>query len=109
MINAPTDWHQALARVTGRLVRGEQRVAAHELLTVHLGVPVTVPAYRRLRRVMRDLGWRGPRLMRWGKQTLKGYWRHPTVGLPAVVREEPVAEVAAAEPESLAPELAAAT
>jgi hypothetical protein len=46
--------------------------------------------------------------MRWGKKTLKGYWRHPTVGLPAIVQEEPVAEVATAE-ESLAPELAAAT
>ena len=100
-----TDWHQALARVSGRLVRGEQRVAAHELLTVHLGVPVTVPAYRRLRRVMRDLGWRGPRLMRWGGRTLKGYWRFPTVGLPAIMEPEPAAEVATTERETLAPEL----
>ena len=43
--------------------------------------------------------------MRWGKQTLKGYWRHPTVGLPAIVREEPVAEVATTDRETLAPEL----
>ena len=99
-----TDWHQALARVSGQLARGEQRVATHELLTVHLGIPVTVPACRRLRRVMCDLGWRGPRLMRWGKKTLHGYWRHPTVGLPAIVREEPK-EVATAERETLAPEL----
>jgi hypothetical protein len=28
--------------------------------------------------------------MRWGEKTLKGYWRHPTVGLPAIVQEEPV-------------------
>jgi hypothetical protein len=101
----PTDWHQALAGVNGQLVRGEQRVTTHELLTVHLGVPVTDQACRRLRRVMRRLGWHGPRLMRWGKQTLKGYWRHPTVGLPAVVREEPVAEAATADRETLAPEL----
>ena len=105
MTSDPTDWHQVLARVSGQLVRGEQRVTTHELLTVHLGVPVTDPACRRLRRVMRDLGWRGPRLMRWGKKTLKGYWRHPTVGLPAIVQEEPVAEVARAERETLAPEL----
>ena len=105
MTSDMTDWHQALARVSGRLVRGQQRVATHELLTVHLGVPVTVPACRRLRRVMRDLGWRGPRLMRWGKKTLKGYWRHPTVGLPAIVQEEPAAEVATTERETLAPEL----
>jgi hypothetical protein len=39
MISDPTDWHQALARVSGQLVRGEQRVTTHELLTVHLGVP----------------------------------------------------------------------
>ena len=105
MTNDPTDWHQALARVSGQLVHGEQRVTTHELLTVHLDVPVTDRACRRLRRVMRELGWRGPRLMRWGKKTLKGYWRHPTVGLPAIVPEEPVAEVATAERETLAPEL----
>jgi hypothetical protein len=105
MTSDPTDWHQVLARVSGQLMHGEQRVTTHELLTVHLGVPVTDPACRRLRRVMRDLGWRGPRLMRWGGKTLKGYWRHPTVGLPAIVREEPVAEVARAERETLAPEL----
>jgi hypothetical protein len=103
MANDPTDWHQALARVSGQLVRGEERVATHELLTVHLGVPVTDHACRRLRRVMCDLGWRGPRLMRWGKKTLKGYWRYPTLGLPAIVREESAAEVV--DRETLAPEL----
>jgi hypothetical protein len=44
--------------------------------------------------------------MRWGKKTLKGYWRHPTVGLPAIVQEEPVAEIERPrEDGSLAPEL----
>jgi hypothetical protein len=105
MTSDQTDWHQVLARVSGQLVRGEQRVTTHELLTVHLGVPVSDRACRRLRRVMRELGWHGPRLMRWGKKTLKGYWRHPTVGLPAIVPEQPVAEVATAERETLAPEL----
>jgi hypothetical protein len=105
MTSDPTDWHQALARVSGRLVRGEERLTSHELLTVHLGVPVTDRACRRLRRVMLGLGWHGPRLMRWGRKTLKGYWRHPTVGLPAIVQEEPAAEVATAERETLAPEL----
>jgi hypothetical protein len=105
MTSDPTDWHQALARVGGQLVRGEQRVTTHELLTVHLGVPVTDRACRRLRRVMRELGWHGPRLMRFGEKTLKGYWRHPTIGLPAIVKEEPVAEAATAERETLAPEL----
>ena len=54
---------------------------------------------------MHELGWHGPRLMRWGKKTLKGYWRYPTVGLPAIVRQEPLAEVATVERETLAPEL----
>lgn len=80
-------------------------MTTHELLTVHLGVPVTDRACRRLRRVMRELGWHGPRLVRWGEKTLKGYWRHPTVGLPAIVREEPVAEIATVDRETLAPEL----
>jgi len=109
MTNDPTDWRQALARVNGQLVHGEQRVTTHELLTVHLGVPVSDRACRRLRRVMRELGWRGPRLMRWGKKTLHGYWRLPTVGLPAIVPEEPAAEAATADRETLAPQLAAAT
>ena len=43
--------------------------------------------------------------MRWGKQTLKGYWRYPTVGLPAIMEPEPVAQVATTERETLAPEL----
>jgi hypothetical protein len=103
MTSDPTDWHQALARVKGQLVRGEQRVTTHELLTVHLGVPVTDQACRRLQRAMRELGWHGPRLMRFGGRTLKGYWRHPTVGLPAIAQEEPVAEVV--DRETLAPEL----
>ena len=41
MTSDPIDWHQVLARVSGQLVRGEQRVTTHELFTVHLGVPVT--------------------------------------------------------------------
>jgi hypothetical protein len=108
MTSDPTDWHQALARVSGQLVRGEQRVTTRELLK-HLGVPVTDRACRRLRRVMRELGWTGPRLMRFGARTAKGYSRHPTVGLPAIVPEEPVAEVATVDRETLAPELEAVT
>jgi hypothetical protein len=91
----------------GALVSGEQRITTHELLTVHLGVPVTDQNSRRLRRVMHDLGWRGPRRMRWGNRTTNGYWRHPTAGPPAVVREEPAG--AAVEPNILASEPEAVT
>jgi hypothetical protein len=104
MTSDPADWHQMLAHVSGQLVCGQQRISTAELFA-KLGGPVTDRACRRLKRVMHDLGWRGPRLMRWGKKTLKGYWRHPTVGLPAIVQQEPVAEVAMVERETLAPEL----
>jgi hypothetical protein len=76
------DWHQILSRVSGELVRGEQRVTTDELITVHLRVRKTDRAYRHLRNIMRELGWNGPKLMRWGKQCLSGYWRHPIVGAP---------------------------
>jgi len=59
MTSEPTDWHQALAGVSGQLVRGEQRVTTRELLTVHLGVPVTDQACRRLRRVIAGLDGMG--------------------------------------------------
>jgi hypothetical protein len=104
----PTNWHQALACVTGALVRGEQRITTHELLAVHLGVPVTDQNGRRLRRVMRDLGWRGPRRMRWGNRTTNGYWRHPTAGPPVIMQGEPVME-ASVEKNTLAIELEAVT
>jgi hypothetical protein len=104
MTSDPTDWHQILARVSGQLMHGEQRVSTQELFA-KLDVPVTDAACRRLKRVMHDLGWRGPRLMRWGRKTLHGYRRYPTVGLPAIVQEEPVTEAATAERETLAPEL----
>ena len=108
MTSDPINWHHALAPVTGADVRGEQRITTHELLTVHLGVPVTDQNSRRLRRVMRDLGWQGPRRMRWGRRTTNGYWRHPTAGPPVVVKEEPAME-ASVENNALAVELEAVT
>jgi hypothetical protein len=86
----------------------EQRITTYELLTVHLGVPATDQNGRRLRGVMHNLGWQGPRRMRWGKRTTNGYWRHPTAGPPAVVREEPVVE-ASGEKGTLAVGLEAVT
>jgi hypothetical protein len=105
----PTDWCEALAYVTGALVRGEQRVSTQELFA-KLGVPVTDAACWRLKRVMHDLGWRGPKLMRWGEETRRGYWRHPTVGLPAIpasagMQEEPLAGIETTGDGSLAAEL----
>jgi hypothetical protein len=104
------DWHQVLARVTGDLVRGEQRVLTQELFTKHLGVPMTDRACRRLSRVMRGLGWNGPRTMRMGKKTLHGYSRAPTADLPAMpafpaVQDEHAAEIATMGEGTLAPKL----
>jgi hypothetical protein len=107
MATDPSNWHQALACVTGAHVHGEQRITTHELLTSHLGVPVTDQNARRLRRVMRELGWLGPRRMRWGGRTTNGYWRYPTAGPPAVVRGEPAE--ASVEQNTLASELEAVT
>ena len=76
MRGAPTDWQQVLSPVRGVIVHGEERITTHELLTKHLGVPVTDRAARRLRRVMRRLGWR-PRKLRFGRVTRNGYWRKP--------------------------------
>jgi hypothetical protein len=62
------------------------------------------------RRHLRALGWRGPKLMRWGEKTLHGYRRHPTVGLPAIpayarTSDDPAAEVETMGEGTLAPEL----
>jgi hypothetical protein len=54
---------------------------------------------------MRELGWRGPQKMRWGNHTINGYWRHPTVGFPVIVQEQPAAEGATMGEGTLAPEL----
>ena len=109
MSREPTNWHQALANVTGALVRGEQRVTTHELLAAYLGVPITDQNSRRLRGVMRDLGWKGPRRMRWGKRITNGYWRHPTVGPPAVVQNDDPVSDTTVEAGTLALELEAVT
>jgi hypothetical protein len=82
-----TDWHQALARGSGQLVHGHERISTQELFAT-LGIPVTDRACRRLKRVMCELGRRGPKLMRWGVATTRGYWRHPTVGLPTRLESE---------------------
>jgi hypothetical protein len=74
------DWKRVLAKVTGRFVRGQHRVASRELLIEHLGAPVTDKTVKRLRPIMHELGWHGPRMLRFDKKTLNGYWRPPTVG-----------------------------
>ena len=67
MRSTSADWQQALSAVHGTIIYGEERITTHELLTTHLGVPVTDKTARRLRRVMRRLGWR-PRKLQFGQR-----------------------------------------
>ena len=55
-----TDWYQTLNRVRGAVIHGEERITTHEL--------------RRLKRIMRRLGWRA-RKIRLGRETRNGYCR----------------------------------
>ena len=74
-----TDWHQTLSRVTGTVTNGEERITTHELLT-HLGVPYSDRAARKLKRIMRRLGWRA-RKIRLGPETRNGYCRKVGAGI----------------------------
>ena len=85
MTGNPADWEQILAGVTGTLMNGEERISTHDLLTQHLGVAITDRAARRLRRVMRRLGWR-PRKLRFGAETRNGYYRKPGQTAPTAIR-----------------------
>jgi hypothetical protein len=74
-----TDWQQTLSRVTGAVTNGEERITTHELLT-HLGVPYSDRAARKLKRIMRRLGWRA-RKIRLGPETRNGYCRKVGAGI----------------------------
>jgi hypothetical protein len=74
-----TDWHQTLSRVTGAVINGEERITTHELL-MHLGVPYSDRAARKLKRIMRRLGWRA-RKIRLGRETRNGYCRKVGAGI----------------------------
>ena len=78
-----TDWHQTLSRVTGAVINGEERITTHELLTHHLGVPYSDRAARKLKRIMRRLGWRA-RKIRLGRETRNGYCRKAVAAVPSL-------------------------
>jgi len=102
MTGNPADWDQILAGVTGTLMNGEERISTHDLLTQHLGVAITDRAARRLRRVMRRLGWR-PRKLRFGTETRNGYYRRPGQTATTEVRPH---RTAVPQSDNLAAELA---
>jgi hypothetical protein len=82
----PAEWFEVLGNVVGTVVNGEERITTAELLTRHLGVPITDRAARRLRRVMRRLGW-SPRKLRFGKETKNGYRRK--AGITPMTKQPP--------------------
>jgi Virulence-associated protein E len=76
-------WEDLLAGVTGKTinvdgVNVQERVSTSDLLTLHLRLApdkITDLAAKRLRIVMRRLGWQGPKKMKFGSTALSGYWR----------------------------------
>jgi hypothetical protein len=107
-----TDWYQTLNRVRGAVIHGEERITTHELLTHHLGVPYSDRAARKLKRIMRRLGWRA-RKIRLGRETRNGYCRKvaaaPIIPQPPGLLTEPRADESplAEHPGDMAAELEA--
>jgi hypothetical protein len=71
-------WDDVLAEVIGTVEQGEERVSTTDLLTLVLGIHASKQYdthYKRLGRCMRRLGWDGPKAVRIGNKTAKGYSR----------------------------------
>lgn len=71
-------WEDVLRTVTGQPVGDEYRVLTQELLETKLGILKERQTPALLHRVgvcMRQLGWNGPKQMRMGDQSGRGYWR----------------------------------
>jgi predicted P-loop ATPase len=77
-------WDDVLAGVSGRIYVNEEtgddeeRLPSDELLKVYLEVQpakAQLADTLRLKRAMRRLGWSGPKKLRFGETTKRGYWR----------------------------------
>jgi hypothetical protein len=107
-----TDWYQTLNRVRGAATHGEERITTHEILTQHLGVPYSDRVARKLKRMMRRLGWRA-RKIRLGRETRNGYCRKvaaaPIISQSPTLPTEPRTDEAppAGHPGDMAAELEA--
>ena len=108
-----TDWHQTLSRVSGAVTNGEERITTHELLTHHLGAPYSDRAARKLKRIMRRLGWRARKIRLGRDETRNGYCRKvaaaPIIPQPPGLLTEPRADESplAEHPGDMAAELEA--
>jgi predicted P-loop ATPase len=74
-------WIDRLAGLRGEITAdGQERVAGDDILTNNLTIPAaqqTDVTTKRLANVMRRLGWDGPKKLRFGRATKRGYWRVP--------------------------------
>jgi hypothetical protein len=71
-------WEDVLRDIKGQPMSGEWRVLTHELLETNIGIPKDRQTPALLQRVgacMRQLGWQGPKQMRIGERSGRGYWR----------------------------------
>jgi len=71
-------WEDTLRDIKGELVNNERRVLSHDLLETQIGIArerQTSAHARRIGDCMRILGWKGPKQMRVGDRSGRGYWR----------------------------------
>jgi putative DNA primase/helicase len=71
-------WEDILAGVEGDQIGDEVRVFSQEVMTLKLGILVSGQhsgVQRRLADCMRQLGWQGPKQMRIGGKSGRGFWR----------------------------------
>lgn len=71
-------WEDTLREIKGELVGNERRVLSHDLLETQLAIArerQTSVHARRVGDCMRILGWHGPKQMRVGDRSGRGYWR----------------------------------
>ena len=75
-------WEDVLREVRGTIcdigdLKTEERVLSQKLLSF-LGIPIDRqkgPDLKRVGEAMRNLGWKGPKVMRVGEQRGRGFWR----------------------------------
>jgi len=82
-------WEDILAGVEGDQIGDEVRVFSQELITLKLGILASGQhsgIQRRLADCMRQLGWHGPKQMRIGGKSGRGFWRSVADVAPVAVQ-----------------------
>ena len=71
-------WEDILANVEGDQIGDEIRIFSQEIMTIKLGILATSQhngVQKRVADCMRQLGWQGPKQMRIGSKSGRGFWR----------------------------------